>query len=426
MRRPIGPIVFLLALLTGAWVGQAYTLLAPIESIGTADVQAEATVWRFYDAIELLLRTGDDTALLGAVAPDFVDHTSRPGLPPTRDGLVRYLVSLRQTFPALRRSPLDFVAQDDRVVAHLELSGNDEGSVLGIPLLGTQPWASVDIVRHDGSRITEHWGDPAGQSLVTSLLSASLNVPDGSRLFPTLKRVTYAPGANDRALVRRVPAIIVAKTGSIDIHIDASDAATVPPPYPAPLTASPISRSPEVGTSTGLASGNSLVVPADMTFTINNPTDVPAVVIVLLLEALTAPPTTPMLSLPPLPPEIVIRTLAGGTTVLSQSGPHTIAFGWVTLGSGALRATHRTPGTELLFVDAGALTATVTGGSFRAWLHLPNERATAANAEDQITANSGLTVSPGATASYRNDASTPLSLFLATIEPADAASVTTT
>jgi predicted ester cyclase len=142
MRRPIASCACVLALVTGAWVGQAYTPLGPPDPLGAVETSAQgatATAWRYYDAIDLLLRTADDSALRAVIAPDFVDHLDEPGAPSDRDGLVRYLASLRDTFPALRLTPQDVVAQGDRVVARLAPAGITEGMVLGIPIAGASP-----------------------------------------------------------------------------------------------------------------------------------------------------------------------------------------------------------------------------------------------------------------------------------------------
>lgn len=394
MRRPILPIAFALALITGAWFGQAYAFFAPPDPISasdTNDAAAEAAVWRFYDAIGLLLRTGETTSIRDAIAPDYVDHADRPGLPPTGDGLIDYLLSLRRTHPTLALAPKEIVVQGDRVVAHVERTGDAEGSVLGIPLAGTRPWASVDIFRLAGGRIAEHWGDPTGAILATPLVSDSVVLPGGPNAAPLLERVTYAPSASDRDLNRHGPAVVLVETGLIAIDRGTGDEITLEP-------------------------GDTFVVPAGEVYATRNPSAAPAVALVLNLMT-PWPSVYPMDPPPPPPPGITIQPLAGGAAATTRPGPHTVTIGRVTLGSGAQLASHQLTGTELLVVDGGTLTATLSGNSAGAWLLLPNQYATIAHPIEQIEPETGLTVLPGSIATYRNDAPRLLSLLLVSVTP---------
>jgi hypothetical protein len=95
----------------------------------------------------------------------------------------------------------------------------------------------------------------------------------------------------------------------------------------------------------------------------------------------------------------------------------------VALGRGAQLASHSTTGVELLIVDVGMMTATVTDGSSQSWLRHPNGHVIAAHPVEQVSATSALTVPPGTTAAYRNDGPTLLALFLVKIEPAPGATM---
>ena len=208
MRKPIAPCACVLALLTGAWFGQAYILFAPSEPVGAVGTPSQlvaGTAWRFYDAIDRLLRTGDHAALRDVVAPDFVNHTDEPDAASGRDGLVTYLASLRATHPALRLVPEEVIAEGDRAVARLVLSGDADGAILGLPLAGLSPWPRIDVVRVRGDQIVERWGNPAGHTPSSTLYMESLRVTDGGDLVPVLERVTVAPGARDRTSPGRAP-----------------------------------------------------------------------------------------------------------------------------------------------------------------------------------------------------------------------------
>ena len=220
MRRPIAPIACILALVTGAWFGQAYSFFASANSIpaaGPNNTAAEAAVWRFYDAIDLLLRTADESALRGVIAPDFVEHVDQPGALSGRDGLVRYLTSLRETYPTLRLTPQDVVAQGDRVVARLAPMDVAGGAILGIPLAGKEPWPRVDMLRVQGGQIVERWGDPTGYAPATDLFSETLTLSHHGDLIPILRRVAIAPGASNTSYSATGPAIISIEAGELEV-----------------------------------------------------------------------------------------------------------------------------------------------------------------------------------------------------------------
>ena len=281
MRKPIAPCACVLALLTGAWVGQAYALFSPPEPIGAADTLSQlvvGTAWRFYDAIEILLRTGDDGALRAVVDPDFVDHPDEPVAASGRDGLVGYLASLRETYPALRLVPEEVIAQGDRVVARLVLSGDADGAILGIPLAGVTPWPRVDVVRVRGDRIVERWGSPAGYAPSAVLDSESLTFSDHGDMVPFLRRVTFAPGAGYQTTGQPGRVIVSVESGALDIGTDGVRGSPSPAMGGSQET-TPSGPSP----SRTLGPGDTPVIPEGVALAAHNRADTPAVILLLEL-----------------------------------------------------------------------------------------------------------------------------------------------
>ena len=179
MRRPIIPCACLLALVTGVWFGQAYTLLAPsapIEAADTTSRGAAAIAWRYYDALDLHFRTGDDDAVREIISTDFIDHVDTPGSLANRDGLLGYLAELRASYPTLHLVHHDVIAQNDRAVAQITVDSAAEGTIMGISLGGAPPWPEVEIVRIEADKIVERWGSPAGYALSTPLFAESMAV----------------------------------------------------------------------------------------------------------------------------------------------------------------------------------------------------------------------------------------------------------
>ena len=90
-------------------------------------------------------------------ADDFVDHTPFPGVPPTRDGVKMLFGYLRATFPDLRVTVHEQVADDAKVVTRKSFEGTHRGDFMGVPATGrTINFEVVDILTFNGSRIVEH------------------------------------------------------------------------------------------------------------------------------------------------------------------------------------------------------------------------------------------------------------------------------
>ena len=402
MRRFFFPCACVLALLTGAWFGQAYTLFAPSEPVGAADTPSQllvGTAWRFYDAVDILLRTGDDGALRAVVAPEFVDHAGTPVDRPGRDGLVAYLASLRATHPALHLSPHDVIAQDDRVVAQVTLAGGAGGSIMGIPVGGPSPWPAVEIVRIEGDQIVERWGSPAGYASHTPVFSEVMTIPSRGNMLSILRRVTFAPGASDAMLNRLDHAVIFVEAGELDAAIGWEDGASAP----ADQTLGP---------------GNTLAITDTVDIALRNRTDAPTVILLLSL----AQPTQMATNVSPIAfaGGIEVRTLAGNTTaeISNSVGKVRADLVAITLAPGMLLSSHRVDGEELVAVDAGTLTVTVEGGAFTAWVRDPDGRSVFPGPFASVEEGSGLAVSgDDAWTSYRNETDRQVAVLLLMLAP---------
>ena len=56
-------------------------------------------------------------------APDFVNHSAPPGLPPTREGNAAFSTAFRQAFPDYHVTIHDVIAEDDKVVTRKTFAG---------------------------------------------------------------------------------------------------------------------------------------------------------------------------------------------------------------------------------------------------------------------------------------------------------------
>ena len=103
---------------------------------------------------------GNFDALDELFHPDCQEHQYQ--LPPTLDGLKQSIASLRSSFPDLRVTIDDVIADDDKVWVRSTARGTHRGDFMGIPPSGVAITIDViDICRFsDDGKIIEHWGVP--------------------------------------------------------------------------------------------------------------------------------------------------------------------------------------------------------------------------------------------------------------------------
>jgi predicted ester cyclase len=106
-----------------------------------------------------VLNTGNFGLIDELLAPEFVDHTPRPGVAPNREGLKQSAMALRTAFPDLHYSIDDAIMCGDQVVHRLTATGTMTGELNGIAPTGKRAsWTEIHIGRGVNGRMTEHWG----------------------------------------------------------------------------------------------------------------------------------------------------------------------------------------------------------------------------------------------------------------------------
>lgn len=92
------------------------------------------------------------------MAPDFVDHSVPPGLPPDREGVKMQFRMFFSALPDLHAIIHDQVADEHKVVTRKTLRGTHQGVLLGVPPTGKVVDIHViDILAVKDGKITEHW-----------------------------------------------------------------------------------------------------------------------------------------------------------------------------------------------------------------------------------------------------------------------------
>jgi steroid delta-isomerase-like uncharacterized protein len=93
------------------------------------------------------------------IAADYVNHASPdPSLPSGAAGLKPVFASVLQTFPDIRFSIDDVVAEGEKVVTRWSMRATQRGEVMGMPGSGKQVTLSgISIDRIVDGKIVEHW-----------------------------------------------------------------------------------------------------------------------------------------------------------------------------------------------------------------------------------------------------------------------------
>lgn len=114
------------------------------------------SIRRLYD----LINAGDMTGFGRQLSDDFIEHEAVPGLPPTKAGVLQYFAAMKEAFPDLKMVVDDVIANGDKAVARLHVSGTHKGPFMGMPATGKSVTVKlIDITRFtDDGRAREHWG----------------------------------------------------------------------------------------------------------------------------------------------------------------------------------------------------------------------------------------------------------------------------
>jgi steroid delta-isomerase-like uncharacterized protein len=92
-------------------------------------------------------------------ADDFVDHTTQPGTTPDKAGVRKLYTYMRQAFPDFHAEIHWQLADGDRVTTFKTYHGTHEGAFLGVsPTHRKIQFESVDVMRVENGKITDHWG----------------------------------------------------------------------------------------------------------------------------------------------------------------------------------------------------------------------------------------------------------------------------
>ena len=92
-------------------------------------------------------------------ADDFTDHTPQPGTAPDKAGVRKLYSYIRSAFPDFHAEIHWQLAEGDRVTTYKAYFGTHEGDFLGVPPTHRKiHFETVDVMRVQNGKITDHWG----------------------------------------------------------------------------------------------------------------------------------------------------------------------------------------------------------------------------------------------------------------------------
>jgi SnoaL-like polyketide cyclase len=414
-------------------LASALTILATIAFLASAaefggvPVVAPAAagsvvVYRFYEAVNEVIKTGNPAVLESVLAPDFVSRASSRD--DQLDGLrlASRLVSIHAVAPSLQLTVVDVTTAGDRAVALLKQSGFEPGAFLGVPL-GPLPelWGDVDAFRVENGRIGEFW--PGNNALVPRLdpLGTALLGPQPeSDQVISFRRLNAAVGRDWTQAMLSEPRVIYVDGGALTI------------------TADPASQAPAVvfgrngqkqlvqpGDVVTVLAGQTLAVAADTRYALGHApsqrqlrafeVDFPRYEYTGPLQPNLAPGEDASRTAPQL--EFMRETLAESTYTGLLGDAVAVSLGRITLPPGASLALTGAEGPILLTVEVGKL-------------ELASDLANAVPADSErwrgdspvtVLARDQAAVIPAGTATYlRARDNEPAVAFLATVLPCPA------
>jgi predicted ester cyclase len=109
--------------------------------------------------IEEVMNRGNLAVIDELSAPNFVDHSTPPGVPPTIEGLKGFLTQFRAAFPDLHYTVEDQIAEGDRIAMRVTGTGTMKGDFMGMPAANkSAKWSEIHITRWANGKAVEHWG----------------------------------------------------------------------------------------------------------------------------------------------------------------------------------------------------------------------------------------------------------------------------
>jgi steroid delta-isomerase-like uncharacterized protein len=117
-----------------------------------------------------IYNSNDLESLGEVVAENLITPKIMPGMPPGLEGAKRVHEITLMGMPDWSTAIDDLIAEGDKVVARITMTGTHTGDFWGMPATGNAVnFTGIYIVRIKDGKIAEHWGEEDGISLMQQL-----------------------------------------------------------------------------------------------------------------------------------------------------------------------------------------------------------------------------------------------------------------
>jgi predicted ester cyclase len=411
MPRHVAIVALGLMLLTGIVIGQLHTLGVDQPTIVAAtDTSDTNTAGRFYERVNRFLADGEEEPLRDVLQPEFIDHSGSASADGSADDLLRYLSSLRNTFPGLRFRVTGLLAQGDSVAAYVSTAGDTAGQFAGVEVAAPGDGEGFEVLRVEAGKIAERWGSLGLPPLFETVLEVDGPPDTASLVEPAFERRILEPNGQF-TMENELGGVLVAEKGSISLSVEG-----VAEPRPGSVeVASSVTTPISAEETTRLQPGESLSMPAGRWFRIwNSGADESSF---LMLSLSRSNPGDFGFPAPDLDaPNVEREVLAPSGQLRSHHGPYTISIGRAVLPVDATIPAHRTGEWELVTVIRGTIEAEASGGF--TWI-LRGDASQTFRGAVSVPAGKGVTANEGAEISYQVAGSEPAEIWLITMRQQD-------
>ena len=122
-----------------------------------------------------IYNSNDLDALSEVVSEDLLTPKIMSGIPTGIEGAKAAHRIMLAGFPDYQTVIDDLIAEGDKVVARITMSGTNTGSFMGMPPTGKHvSFTGIYVARIANGKILEHWGEEDGVSLLQQLGALSL------------------------------------------------------------------------------------------------------------------------------------------------------------------------------------------------------------------------------------------------------------
>jgi len=406
LHRLAGMIALIAMLLTGLVIGQLSSL-SPIQSSPTVSHSTGASVaaTNYYDALNHLLATEDPTALRAMLHPEFTDHSTVDASVRTGGEFETFLTELSRTVPGLHLEATITVAQEEIVGATIAQSVPAQSVSDGVLLEFAPSSTQFEMLMVESGKIIERWSNPSilAPGRVETPARVEVDIPD-QRLDLYLNRITLERFTR-LSVANELGAIVMVESGHTELVIDpAIDDMDTSQAWTSGTLAAGDVRFVQPGapfwiTNTGAASATLLAATLDDT----DHTDYAR------LQLVGSPVATDA------QPGLTHDLLAFGPGTRPVTGAFELSLKLIDLAPGSAVADHVVQESEFAYVINGEVEVIISDGTVRQ----KTPQGTTAMRDGQVDLASGeaISVSHGASLSYRASGGLPVQLMLISISP---------